>query len=51
MNKTLVIAAIVSSIFAHSVFAQAAGCRYNGQLYAVGAKLGNWTCTAGGTWK
>jgi hypothetical protein len=52
MSKKLTIAMILGiSIFANNLSAQTAGCRYNGQLYPVGTKLGNLTCTADGTWK
>jgi hypothetical protein len=50
MNKVIIAAIVASSIFGNSAFAQP-GCRYNGQLYPVGAKLGNLTCTASGAWK
>jgi hypothetical protein len=52
MSKALAITMIlVSSLFANSLSAQTAGCRLNGQVYPVGTKVGNLTCTAGGTWK
>jgi hypothetical protein len=52
MSKALAITMIlVSSLFANSLSAQIAGCRLNGQVYPVGTKVGNLTCTADGTWK
>jgi hypothetical protein len=52
MRKQFAITVIlVTSLYAGSLWAQAAGCRYNGQLYPVGTKLGNVTCMANGTWK
>ena len=52
MSKVLAITVIfVTSLFAISLSAQTVGCRYNGQVYPVGTKLGNLTCTSDGTWK
>mgnify|MGYP003394674840 CR=1 FL=1 len=42
---------LVTSLYATSLWAQAAGCRYNGQIYPVGTKLGNVTCMANGVWR
>jgi len=46
-----IIVILVTSLFANSLSAQSAGCRYNGQVYPVGTKLGNLTCMSDGTWK
>lgn len=52
MSKMFVITVIlVTSLFANSLSAQTGGCRYNGQVYAVGTKLGNLTCMSDGTWR
>jgi hypothetical protein len=52
MRKVLAITVIlVTSLFASTLSAQTAGCRYNGQVYPVGTKLGNLTCTSDGTWR
>lgn len=52
MSKMFAITVIlVTSLFANSLSAHAAGCRYNGQVYPVGTKLGNVTCMSDGTWK
>jgi hypothetical protein len=53
MGKVLTITVfLAASVLAGSwASAQAAGCRYNGQVYPVGAKLGNLTCAPGGVWK
>jgi hypothetical protein len=52
MSKVLAITVIlVTSLFVNSLSAQTAGCRYNGQVYPVGTKVGNLTCTSDGTWK
>lgn len=42
---------LVTSLYASSLWAQAAGCRYNGQVYPVGTKLGNVTCMSNGAWR
>ena len=52
MSKLFAITVIlVTSLYATSLWAQAAGCRYNGQMYPVGTKLGNMTCMPNGAWK
>lgn len=52
MRKVFAITVIlVTSLLANSLSAQTVGCRYNGQVYPVGTKLGNLTCMPNGTWK
>ena len=52
MTKAFAITVIlVTSLVAGTLSAQAAGCRYNGQVYPVGTKLGNLTCMPDGTWR